>query len=107
MVENKPKRVKKKGRKLAVVALIIGIASYPLFFVKFTGLLVAVVGTILSLVSIPSTSEGRKEVSLISNIALAVNLLSLMGGFTILIIIWYAMKQDVAQEALFFLRNFV
>ena len=88
MTENKPKKVKKKGRKLAVVALIIGIASFPLFFVDYIGLLVAVVGTILSLVSIPSTSEGRKEVSLVSNIALAVNLLSLMGGFTILIIIW-------------------
>ena len=35
MTENKPKKVKKKGRKLAVVALIIGIASFPLFFVDY------------------------------------------------------------------------
>lgn len=110
MEENKieeTKKVKKKGKNLGIVALIVGIASYPLFFFNYVGLLVAVVGTILSLVSIPSTSEGRKEVSLVSNIALAVNLLSLMGGFTIMVIIWYAMKQDLAQEALFFLRNFV
>lgn len=93
MEENK--KVKKKGRVLGTVALIIGIISIPLFFVYYIGLVVAVVGTILSLVSIPSTSEGRKDVSWISTIALAVNLLSLMGGFTILIIIWFSMKQEL------------
>jgi len=101
------KKVRKKGRNLAIVALIVGIASYPLFCFNYVGLIVAVVGTILSLVSIPNTLEGRKEVSLVSNIALAVNLVSLMGGFTIMLIIWYDMKQELAEGALFFLRNFV
>lgn len=93
MEENK--KIKKKGRTLGTVALIIGIISIPLFFVYYIGLVVAVVGTILSLISIPSTSEGRKDVSWISTIALAVNLLSLMGGFTILIILWFSMKQEL------------
>lgn len=110
MEENKiedTKKVRKKGRNLAIVALIVGIASYPLFCFNYVGLIVAVVGTILSLVSIPNTLEGRKDVSLVSNIALAVNLVSLMGGFTIMLIIWYDMKQELAEGALFFLRNFV
>lgn len=89
------KKVRKKGRNLAIVALIIGIISIPMFCVYYIGLLLAVLGTMLSLISIPSTSEGRKDVSWVSTIALAVNMLSLMGGFTILIIIWFSMKREL------------
>lgn len=90
-MENKEvtKKPVKKGRNLGIVSIIIGIISIPLFCVYYIGPIVAVIGTILAIASIPTTSEGRKEVSWASSIGLAINLISLMGGFALMVIIWY------------------
>ncbi len=94
-IENK--QPVKKGRNLGIVSLIIGIISLPLFFVYFIGPVIAVIGTILAIISIPSTSEGRKDVSWVSSIALAVNIFSVLGGLSLMIIIWYQEKSGYSE----------
>lgn len=96
MEENGKKPVK-KGRNIGIVSIIIGVISIPLFCVYYIGPVLAILGTILALISIPSTSEGRKEVSWASNIGLAINLLSLLGGLAIMGIIWYGEKQKLTE----------
>ena len=107
-MEEKAKKTVKKGRNLGIVSIIIGVISIPMFCIYYIGPVIAVIGTILAIISIPTTSEGRKEVSWASSIGLAINLLSLMGGLAIMGIIWYGGKQQMLETettALFNLYN--
>lgn len=81
---------------LAVAGLVFGIAAIPLICVNYIGILAGIIGFILSYESV--TGKRRENVSKVSAVAIALNLLAVAAGFTMLVIARAALKQSLPGD---------